>query len=182
MMLSDQALDVLRRTSLFAGFSEEQLEVVPKVALPKTFAPGATIVTEGEEGAQSLWLIVEGEVEIRVGGELLRVDGPGTHVGEMALLTDAPRSADVVARSETTALQLKRSHLHGLIHSNPEVGIAMLGELARRLRQLNEVVAELMRSDAGTAAAAGAHGLSEPDPGAEHLGTIEQVRASGEGN
>ena len=67
-MLSEQAHEVLRTTTLFAGFNDEQLAEVPKVATPRTFEPGEVIVAEGEQAARSLWLIVEGEVEIRVGG------------------------------------------------------------------------------------------------------------------
>ncbi|MEE8498575.1 MAG: hypothetical protein V3S62_08565 [Acidimicrobiia bacterium] len=61
-MLSEKAAEVLRSTTPFAGFNQEQLDEVPKVALPHTFEPGELIVAEGELGADSLWLIVEGEV------------------------------------------------------------------------------------------------------------------------
>jgi len=177
-MLSDQARQVLRSTTLFAGFNDEQLDEVPKVATPRTFEPGEVIVAEGEQAARSLWLIVEGEVEIRVGGELLRTEGPGAHVGELALLTDAPRSADVVAATQTTALQLTRDHLRGLIHANPDVGMAIMAELATRLRNLTAAVAEILKVSPEAVKVAADHGI-ESLPASPHpnLDAIEYVIA-----
>jgi CRP-like cAMP-binding protein len=143
-MISEKAFDVLRATSLFAGFTDEQLEVVPKVALPREFSPGDTIVEEGASGARSLWLILEGEVEVLVGGQVHRTMGPGEHFGELALLTDARRSADVKARSDTVALELSRRHLEGLIGANPQVAMDMLAELANRLRTATEALADAL--------------------------------------
>jgi CRP-like cAMP-binding protein len=121
-----------------------------------------------------LWLIVEGEVEIRVGGKLLRTEGPGAHIGELALLVDAPRSADVVAAKTTTALQLTRDHLRGLIHANPDVAMSIMAELALRLRNLTATVAEILRSSPEAATIAAEQGLESlpgrPDP---HLAPIE---------
>ena len=142
-MLSETAMTVLRTTSLFAGFNEEQLEIVPKVGRERNFEPGETIVEEGATGARSLWLVLEGEVDVVVGGEVHRSLGPGTHFGELALLTEAPRSADVVARTKTVALELSRRHLHGLIGANPQVAIDMLAELATRLRHATEALAQV---------------------------------------
>ncbi len=173
-MLSEKAAEVLRSTTLFAGFNQEQLEEVPKVALPRTFEPGEVIVAEGEMGAASLWLILEGEVEIRVGGRLLRTEGPGAHIGELALLIDAPRSADVVAVKQTTALQLTRDHLRGLIHANPDVAMSIMAELALRLRNLTLTVGEILRVSPEAATIAAEQGI-EPLPGRPdpHLGPIE---------
>jgi CRP-like cAMP-binding protein len=159
-MISKQAFEVLRNTSLFAGFTDEQLEVVPKVALPREFGPGDKIVEEGATGARSLWLILEGEVDVLVAGQVLRTLGPGHHVGELALLTDAPRSADVVARTATVALELSRRHLEGLISANPQVAMAMLAELATRLRRATEALARAL-------------GAPEAPPEPPHLGAIE---------
>lgn len=150
-MLTDQAFRVLRASSLFSGFTDEQLAEVPKVALPHTFAPGDVIVKEGDAVARSVWLILEGDVEVKTGTKVLRVQGPGSHFGEMALFNDAPRSADVIAKTAVTALQLSRDHLRGLIHANPDVAMAMLGELSNRLRKLTELIADLVDASPETA-------------------------------
>ena len=174
MAISDEAFEVLRTVPLFAGFTQEQLEEVPKVATPRTFEAGDVIASEGELGARSLWLIVDGEVEVRVGGRPLRKEGPGAHLGEMALLTDAPRSADLVASERTTVLQLSRDHLRGLIHANPDAALAMLSVLSLRLREITEIVAELLGESPEAAEFARKRGLVALgwDRG-PHLGPIE---------
>ena len=68
-MISENAFDTLRTTTLFAGFTDDQLQVVPKVALPHEFAAGDSIVSEGETPSRSLFLILEGEAEVVIGGE-----------------------------------------------------------------------------------------------------------------
>ena len=164
-MISDKAMDVLRTTSLFAGFNEEQLEMVPKVGRERSFESGDKIVEEGATGARSLWLVLDGEVDIVVGGQVLRSQGPGTHFGELALLTDAPRSADVVARTATVALELSRNHLDGLIGANPRVAIDMLAELATRLRGVTERLAEVLDTQ-----------QPDADPSSpNHFGAIESA-------
>ena len=165
-MISDKARDVLRSTSLFSGFTDEQLEVVPKVALPRKFRPGEMIVEEGTTGARSLWLILEGEVDVLVADQIHRTLGPGEHFGELALLTDARRSADVRARSDVVALELSRRHLEGLIAANPQVAMDMLAELATRLRTATEALADA---------------LSEGPPEPAHIGAIEYAPLSSEG-
>ncbi len=174
MAISAEAFEVLRSVPLFSGFNQEQLEEVPKVAVPRTFEAGDVIAREGELGARSLWLVLEGEIEVRVGGQVLRTEGPGAHLGEMALLTDAPRSADLVASEQTMVLQLSRDHLRGLIHANPDAALAMLGVLSLRLREITEIVAELIGESPEAAAFARKRGLValgwERGP---HLGPIE---------
>lgn len=172
-MLTDQAFNALRASSLFSGFTDAQLAEVPKVALPHTFAPGDVIVREGDTVARSLWLIVDGEVEVKTGSKLLRVQGPGSHFGEMALLTDSPRSADVIAKNRVTALQLSRDHLRGLIHANPDVALAMLAEMSNRLRKLTELIADLVDASPETAQNARERGV-EFTPGVDtYLGLYE---------
>lgn len=156
-------MDVLRTTSLFGGFNEEQLEMVPKIGRRRSFEPGDIIVEKGATGAQSLWLVLEGEVDVMVGGEVHRTLGPGTHFGELALLTEAPRSADVVARTQTLALEFSRNHLDGLIAANPQVAVDMLAELAMRLRRATEALAEVVA----------AHQADDSKSQPDHLGAIE---------
>ena len=179
--MTPDTLNVLRTTSLFAGFNDEQLEMVPKVGHRHTFEPGEVVVEEGATGEQSLWLVLEGEVEVMVGGQPHRRMGPGTHFGEMALLTEAPRSADVVARSATTALEFSRRHLEGLISANPKVAIDMLAELATRLREATEALAAVLRSSPDASEHAGRLGFQVASDDVPHLGPIEYALSKGFG-
>ena len=75
-MISEKAFDVLRTTSLFAGFNDEQLAEVPKVGRPRDFAAGELIVEAGATGARSLWLVLEGEVD-QLSGDVVPAVEPG---------------------------------------------------------------------------------------------------------
>ena len=170
-MISEQAFAALRATSLFAGFSDEQLEMVPKVGRTREFAPGDCIVRVGEEVNPGLWLVLEGSVRVEVEGEVLRTIEAGGHFGEMALLTGSPRSADVFAESDLVAMEFTDRHLKALIGRDPEVATAMLSELARRLKTITEDYGELVRRSPEAAAIAGDAGLSIADE--QILGPIE---------
>lgn len=172
-MISANSLEVLRTTSLFAGFTDEQLEVVPKVGRVRNFAKDDRIVELGATGSASLWLVLEGEVDVLVAGQHHRSLGPGNHFGEMALLTEAPRSADVVANRPTVALEFSRRHLEGLIGANPQVAIDMLAELARRLREATEALADVIRSSETAAAEARKLGLQSTEGPLPYLGPID---------
>lgn len=180
-MISDKAFDVLRTTSLFAGFTDEQLEMVPKVGRERNFEQGQTIVAEGDTDIRSLWLVLDGEVDVVVSGEALRTMGAGTHFGEMALLTGAPRSADIVARTSVVALELTQNHLNGLIGANPQVALDMLAVLATRLNKATEALAAVMASSEEAAAAAREFGVGQVEGSVSpHFGAIESQPSGAE--
>lgn len=181
-MISPNALEALRTTSLFAGFTDEQLEAVPQVGRLHEFEKGDRIVELGATGSASLWLVLEGEVEVLVAGQHHRSIGPGNHFGEMALLTEAPRSADVVASEPTVALEFSRRHLEGLIASNPQVAMDMLAELAMRLRVTTDALAEVIRSSEEAAIEARKLGLQRTEGPLPHLAAIDHaLRRSDDG-
>lgn len=173
-MISESAFEVLRATSLFADFSDEQLEMVPKVGRERRFEPGQKIVEEGDTDVRSLWLVLEGEVDVVVGGEVLRTMGAGSHFGEMALLTGAPRSADIITRRPTVALEFSQNHLNGLIGANPQVAIDMLAVLATRLNTATEALAAVIASSDEAATAARQYGVGQVEGSlSPHFGAIE---------
>jgi CRP/FNR family transcriptional regulator/CRP/FNR family cyclic AMP-dependent transcriptional regulator len=175
-MPDNRVLEILRTTTLFARFTEEQLEVVPKVGRKRGYAPGEVIIGEGAVDASSMWLILEGRVEVRASGEPIATLGSGDHFGELALLTGAPRAADVVAAEEVEALEFSRSHLQGLIHSDPEVAMAILAELSTRLRRLTEKVVAIIDASPEAAAAAREVGISaRAESAPSRLGSIEHA-------
>lgn len=81
---------------LFAGLSPEQREVLVLHFSPHTAEPGERII-RANESADALYLISEGEVEVTLNGRHVQTRGPGEFFGEMALLNDNRRSADITA-------------------------------------------------------------------------------------
>jgi len=125
--------EYLKKTALFTGFDDRQIADVLSIAKERRFAAGGTIIRQGES-ALGFYLLVEGRTEVRSGDDVLARLGPGDYFGEMALLlTDTPRTADVVALEDTTCLVITQWDLRALLVAHPEAGLAMMGELARRL-------------------------------------------------
>ncbi len=141
-MASSEAVKFLKKTPLFAQFSEKELEAPFSTAKVREFDAGSTIVREGDPAGIGFYLVLEGQVEVRKGQRTLAKLGAGDYFGEMALLTDAPRSADVVAVQKTKCLMITRWELRSIISSYPDVALKMMGELARRLSATNQALKE----------------------------------------
>ncbi len=139
--VSQELVQQLKGVPLFARLGSGELEGLVKTAKRQTFRAGETIVREGEEGV-AFYLILNGQVEVRRGGTALARLGAGQFFGEMALLTNFPRSADVVALEDTECLLLTRWDLRALIQTHPDVALKLLEELARRLRDTDRALSE----------------------------------------
>ena len=134
--------DQLKRTALFAGFSDRQIEGVLAAGKERRFATGEQIIRRGDD-AVAFYLIVEGSAEVRSGETVLARLGPGDYFGEMALLLeDTPRTADVVAREDTSCLVVTQWAFRSLLAAHPDVALAVMGELARRLRDTPVTLSE----------------------------------------
>lgn len=100
------------------------------------YGPDEILFTQGEE-ADCLYLVLEGEVELRVGGNPVARVGEGDVMGEMALLESQPRSAMAIASGDVRVLPVRRGRFESLVAKNPEFGRTVLRTMARRLRQMN---------------------------------------------
>lgn len=129
--------DVLRLAPAFERLGDDDLRALAACAVHRTFAPGDTLLAQGEPG-DSLWILVGGIASVR----LRRLDGGHVELarlmaadvaGEMALITGATRNADVVAIEPGAALVLPRAGFEDVARSRPDV-VSVLTELvARRL-------------------------------------------------
>jgi CRP-like cAMP-binding protein len=126
-------LGALEEVPLFADLSKRHLRRVAKLARIRRFAPGAALVRAGDAG-RSFFVLLDGDAKVvRVGGRARRL-GMGDYFGEMALLDDAPRSADVIAEGEVLALTIDRPGFAKLLRTEPTLAQALLRTLAARLR------------------------------------------------
>ncbi len=132
----------LNGTPLFSRLGRRELEALLKTAKEREFETGQTIVREGDMGGLGFYLILDGRVEVKKGNKVLSKIGAGGFFGEMALLDDAPRSADVVATEKTKCLLLTKWDLKSLIATYPDIAMKMLEELTRRLRETDQALSE----------------------------------------
>ncbi len=96
---------------------------------------------EGDAGL-GFYLITEGRALVKHKGKTLAKLGRGSFFGEMSLLDDQPRSADVVAEETTKCRVLLRWNFWSVVSKNQKIARAMLQEMARRLRATNNALSE----------------------------------------
>lgn len=144
-------LETLRKVPLFQSLPEDELHGFVPLVRERHYAKGAVILSQGDVG-EALFLIGSGQVKVTMIAEdgrevILSVLKTGDFFGEMALVDDEPRSAHVVAMADTMLLQLRRDDFRARLRSSPEVAIALLRELSRRLRRADDTIASLMLLD-----------------------------------
>ena len=120
---------------LFAGLERRELETIAESGREVSFEAGKKILQQGERGLAFL-LILEGSVEVNKDGKRLAKLGKGQFFGEMTVIDDQPRSADVVAIEPTTCFGLTAWSFNAVIGSNPSIAKQIMKELVRRLRQV----------------------------------------------
>jgi CRP/FNR family cyclic AMP-dependent transcriptional regulator len=134
--LSATALGLLR----FAGpqlHAEQRLSFPIKVSKERKFETGDIVLSKGEGGV-GFYLIIDGSVGIRSDGNILAKLGPGQFFGEMAVLDNQPRSADVVAAEPSRCFIVSEWSFKALISENPRIALKTLQEPVRRLRDANK--------------------------------------------
>ncbi len=143
MKLSDKesapVVEMLEKSSLWSGLSKKDLKSIVRLSKERTYETGDVIVQKGEGGV-GFYLILEGSVEIRSDGTTIAKLGPGQFFGEMSVIDNQPRSADVVAVEPSRCLILSAWSFNALISENPKIALKMLQEFVRRLRSTNQAL------------------------------------------
>ena len=136
-------LDALKGMFLFRDLDMSELARVLESSVLRRAEAGDMLIREGSR-EHSLYLILDGELEVIKNGVVLARCGKGGHVGEMALVSGAPRSASVRAARPTRFLEIRREQWEGLLHRVPATGVKLLSalseELSNRLARMNERV------------------------------------------
>lgn len=133
--------DFLRNVSLFANLPEDELTNISKQIEVKEYVRDAFICKEGE-AADSMYIIKSGIVQIFCddgtgGRKILTHLKLGEYFGEMALLTDEPRTASSVALAETELIKLTKESFHKLLRTSPGVSLSIIRTLCARLSKTN---------------------------------------------
>lgn len=118
---------------IFQGVSKRHLHRIARLATSRRFVPLTRIVREGEP-ARTFYVVLDGTVSVTRKGRRIGKLGAGDAFGEMALLTESPRAATIVADSEVLTMCLSRTNFNKVLKSEPAVSLALLKTLAERLR------------------------------------------------
>ena len=139
-VLAATAIKLLRTPTALAQLSPEESACVVSFMRLVGFAPGATIIKEGDQNETGfMLLLLSGEVSVQTADAgiaepvVISVLGAGNMIGTMGLLDGAPRSATCVANSRIEAAVLSRGALDQLIEQHPQVGAKLMVALSQRL-------------------------------------------------
>ena len=125
-------IELLRRVPLFEECSQQQLGQISTLA-DEIFQPaGATLITEGTKGRE-FFVLVDGTVDIRRKGRKLGSLDTGDFFGEIALLTETPRTATVVTATPVRLLVITGQSFRRLLDETPALQGKVLTALARRV-------------------------------------------------
>ena len=122
----------MRKVPLFSGCSKRELAQIASVADELSFREGRTLMQEGKPGREFI-VLLDGKVEVRKGGRKLPTRGGESFYGELALLTDAPRSATVTTATPVRALVITDRAFRRVLTSSPSIQSKVLQSLAERL-------------------------------------------------
>ena len=132
MLRKDAKVELLRRVPLFSGCSKRELGEIASLADELRFEAGRTLIQEGRRGHEFI-VLIEGTVEVTKGGRKLSVRGDDSFFGELALLSDAPRSATVTTTSPVRVLIISASAFQRLLRASPQIPLKMLKTVVERM-------------------------------------------------
>lgn len=137
---ADALLERLARVELLQGLEPDQLARLVPAVRTCVLPAGEDLFRERQPG-EELFLIDSGVVAVSRDGVELAVLGPGDVVGEMALVTGAPRSATVSALSDVTLLAVPRASFDAMIHASPGMRASLRDLFTSRTEHMQRHVA-----------------------------------------
>lgn len=127
----DAKVELLKKVPLFAGCSKAELRHLASIADEIDLREGTVLTREGRTGHE-FFVLIDGTVRVSKGGRKLADLGPGDWVGEIALLTKAPRTATVTATSSVRTLVVVDRAFHKVVADMPSIAMKVLTCLAER--------------------------------------------------
>ena len=138
-MARQSHLDHLASVSLFSACSKKELQAVARATDEVDLSAGRTLCEQGTIGREA-FIIVDGTAEVRRNGKKVATLGPGTCVGELALLDHGPRTASVTAATDMKALVIGAREFAGVVDEIPPIAHKLMKALAAKVRELDTQV------------------------------------------
>ena len=142
---------ILQQVPLFSQLAPMELERVAEITRERSYPRNSVILFEDDPG-DALYVVAQGQVKVVLIGEdgrevILSVLGEGDFFGEMSLIDEEPRSAHVIAMEDSNLLVIRREDFQAILQQSPGIALALLRELSRRLRRVDEKVGSLVLLD-----------------------------------
>ena len=104
----------------------------------EAFKAGAIIFSEGQEAGGVMYIVQEGQVDILVHGDCIDTIGPGSCLGEIALIDQWPRSATAVAKTDCKLVPINERRFQYLVQQTPHFALQVMRTMAERLRKYRD--------------------------------------------
>ena len=132
MLRRNQKVELIKRVPLFAHLSKRQLEQIAQIADEIDLREGKEMTKQGSRGRE-FFVLLEGDADVKKDGRRINRMGSGDFFGEIALVSDTPRTATVIATSPVRALVITDRSFKRLMADTPEIQAKVLSALAERL-------------------------------------------------
>lgn len=128
---------MLGEVSFFRDFDEAHLQAVSKLGHRREITAGTPFVEQGRYGL-ACYVIATGHADVYIGSDWVATIGPGSVVGEMALIEHRPRNATVVATDDMVLVEFGIEEFKKFLKSNPAAQSQVLATLNQRIRENKE--------------------------------------------
>ena len=125
-------ISMLGSLPLFEGLSKKELQFLASMSTEVGVREGSTLVKQGEPGQEAM-VIETGTGVVKRDGVEIDTVGPGDFFGEMSLVVNQPRNADVIATSDMTVLVMNSREFSSVLSEYPEVAVKILKTVVERL-------------------------------------------------
>ncbi len=141
----------LRDIPLFSPLDDAELEALIEVIFTRSYAKNSVIINEGDE-TDALYIITEGKVKITKthddGREIvIAVLTEDDYFGEMSLIDEQPRSANVVTKTPVQLSIVKKEDFQAILLKKPELALHIMKGLSQRLRAADSMIESLALMD-----------------------------------
>lgn len=135
------SINLLARIPFFTDLPADELDLIRDGMEVVNLKPGEILFREGDAG-EHMYVVVSGELEILMAPDttnelILNIVHEGEYLGEMSLVTGAPRTASVRSRGDVVLLSISRTQLMDLLQRHPHLASTMVNVLSRRLDNTN---------------------------------------------
>ena len=128
----DAKIELLKRIPLFSGCSKSELRALASSADELDLREGTVLTREGRPGRE-FFVLISGTAQVTKDGKEIAQLGAGQWFGEIALLTNAPRTATVTATSALDVLVITDRRFRTLVETMPSIALKILSTVGDRL-------------------------------------------------
>ena len=129
---SDAKIKLLKTVPLFAGCSKTELRELAMIADEIDLRDGHVLTREGRPGRE-FFVLIDGTAQVTRKDKKIADLGSGDWFGEIALITDAPRTATVTATSPVDVLVITDRSFHRVVETMPSIALKVLAVVGERL-------------------------------------------------